>query len=386
MAIKSFSELETYGFGKNVSQTDKLEFLSSYDYEERSHKRSDITFMYDKPVYIEKLSGQAVVNLSFESGKNFVSFYFDAPVMINPGVHFYFTPLTSDFFYCIYYNSVSEILSIANNTAPVMNKRKIKCKNLVLTAYKRMPEGICFRPEKQPFWELTYLIKGNYTRVINGTTWHINDEAYTFIPPNYLHSLKTDPGETEFMTIMFEMDCPEKEKLIIPREVTPSIRYYLDLLKMKIGDNSQYAEDIILNLISLIVAETLSSDLQDDIENKSSVVSTVQMNEVVAKADRLIDENIFNPQLSVSFIAKKLYISTSYLYRCSMYKYDIGISEHINDRKLEIACELIANGNYSLSEIANNLNFCSQSYFSTRFKKKFGMSPLQYSRHVNNKK
>ncbi len=383
MSIKSMAEIEQYGFGKSISQTDDVEFLSSYDYEERSIKNGNTTFMYNMPVYLEKLSGQSVVNFNSKKDKDFTPFYFDGPVMINAGVRFNFTPLTSDFLYCIYYKSSSEELATLKNTPVTVNEPKIKCKNVVLTSYKKMPEGLCFRPEKQPFWELTYLVKGNYVRTINGVSWNIGGECYTFIPPNQLHSLKTDSGEAEFMAIMFEMDCPDMEKLIPPREVTPSIKYYLDVIKSKIGDDSQYAEDMILNLISLIVAETLSGEYDIVEESKSSVVSIVQMNEVVARADRLIDENIFNPILSVSFIAKKLFISTSYLYRCSMHKYNVGISEHINDRKLEMACELIANGNYSLSEISSNLNFCSQSYFATRFKKKYGMSPLQYSRHIN---
>jgi len=385
VAIKSMAEIEPNGFGKSISQTDQLEFLSSYDYEERSIKNGNTTYMYNMPVYLEKLSGQSVVNLNSENGKDYIPFYFDAPVMINAGVRFNFTPLTNDFAYCIYYKSSSEELVSTKKKPLTVNDRKINCKNIVLTAYKRMPEGLCFRPERQPFWELTYLVKGNYVRVIDGVSWNVNKECYTFIPPNQLHSLKTDSQEAEFMAIMFEMDCPDKEKLIPPHEVTPTIKYYLDLIKSKIGEDSQYNEDMILNLISLIVAETLSGEFHQTEENKSSVVSIVQMNEVVARADRLIDENIFNPNLSVSFIAKKLYISTSYLYRCSMHKYNLGISEHINDKKLEMACELISNGNYSLSEIANNLNFCSQSYFSTRFKKKYGMSPLQYSRHIEKK-
>lgn len=383
MAIKSMAEIGQYGFGKGISQTDKVEFLCSYDYEERSLKNGNTTFMYNMPVYLEKLSGQSVVNFNSKDDKDFTPFYFDGPVMINAGVRFNFTPLTSDFSYCIYYKSSSEELAYIKSKPITVNDRKIICKNVILTSYKRMPEGLCFRPERQPFWELTYLVKGNYVRVIDGVSWNINSECYTFIPPNQLHSLKTDSHEAEFMAIMFEMDCPDKERLIPPHEVTPTIKYYLDLIKSKIGEDSQYTEDTILNLISLIVAETLSSGYTDVEENKSSVVSIVQMNEVVARADRLIDENIFNPKLSVSFIAKKLYISTSYLYRCSMHKYNLGISEHINDKKLEMACELITNGSYSLSEIANNLNFCSQSYFSTRFKKKYGMSPLQYSRHIN---
>lgn len=117
-----------------------------------------------------------------------------------------------------------------------------------------------------------------------------------------------------------------------------------------------------------------------------SVFSAMQMDSIALKADSLISENISNPELSVKFIADKLFISTSYLYRCSVYYFGVSLSEHIANRRLEKACELIAAGDLSLSAIAHTLSFCSQSYFSSRFKQKYGVSPLQYSRNINQTK
>ena len=107
------------------------------------------------------------------------------------------------------------------------------------------------------------------------------------------------------------------------------------------------------------------------------------MKQVIEAAELIVKENILNPDLSVGFISEKLYVSQSYLYRCAMHKYGYGISEYIRNRKLDEAKILIANGNYALSEISNNLNFCSQSYFTTLFRKKFGVSPLKYSQQLN---
>ena len=38
----------------------------------------------------------------------------------------------------------------------------------------------------------------------------------------------------------------------------------------------------------------------------------------------------------------------------------------------------------TVSEIASNLAFCSQSYFSTRFKENVGITPLQFRKVTEN--
>ena len=68
--------------------------------------------------------------------------------------------------------------------------------------------------------------------------------------------------------------------------------------------------------------------------------------ELAEAAHRIICEELYNPELSVKFVADKLFVSVSYLYRCSIARFGICISECINNKKLERACELIANGKF----------------------------------------
>ena len=382
MAIRSISDKKFKQYGKNLSHTDDMVFLKRYSYEERSSQKESDTFTCVTPIYMEKLRGQSVINIS-NDGEEFCPFYFDGPIMLNAGVKFNFTPLTKDFLYCIYYENKPEVSKSTKTSTIYSEKKRVNCKRVMLCNHLHMPEGLCFRPETQPFWELDWYIRGTFERTIDGNTCTIQSPAYSFIPANSSHSLKTDEEDVEFIAIIFEMDCIESQKLMVPRQLTPEVKYCLKRIVDRIGDESPYNEECILSLISVVVAETLSAESIEPENSKLSVTAMLQMNEVAIKAERIIDENIFNPELSVGFIAKSLFISTSYLYRCSMNRYGVGISEHIHNRKLEMACELIRNSKYSLSEIASNLNFCSQSYFSTRFKKKYGMSPLQYGCYIN---
>ncbi len=107
-----------------------------------------------------------------------------------------------------------------------------------------------------------------------------------------------------------------------------------------------------------------------------------QMYELAEAATHIINEELYNPELSVKYVARKLYVSVSHLYRCSVARYGISVSEYINNQRLEKARELIMQSKLPLSQISSDLNYCSQSYFCTCFRKKYGITPLQYKHYL----
>lgn len=56
----------------------------------------------------------------------------------------------------------------------------------------------------------------------------------------------------------------------------------------------------------------------------------------------------------------------------------LGIPEYILKKRLEEASYLLTNSNMDISSISELLQFSSQSHFTARFKKQFGVTPLQY--------
>ena len=387
MAVTNILDKKFSAFGKIVHTTEKVEFLSNYNYEECNLKSESKTFKFKGRVFIEKLSGEALINVALSDDKTFVPFYLDLPVMINPDVYFSFMPMTEDFSYCIYYEGQSQDEALGNDfTYTKVKSKQVRCEKLIYNIYRHVHQGIVTRGTNLPFWELLYFVSGNFELKIDGVVYDIKSPSYIFIPPNVTRSIKTGNDELVFSKILFEMDCDEPDKLFMLRKINTNVGIFFNKIIERANSDSPYNDDYILGLIEVIISESLSADLGDQVsDSKYSVTSIRLMNDVALKAERLVNENIFNAELSVEFIANRLFISTSYLYRCSMLKFGVGISEYIHNRKLEMAHELIKGNKYSLSEIANILNFCSQSYFSTRFKKKFGISPLQ-SIKLNNER
>lgn len=84
------------------------------------------------------------------------------------------------------------------------------------------------------------------------------------------------------------------------------------------------------------------------------------------------------PELDVTYMTEKLRISRTKLYYKIKGLTGENPSVFFRRYKLNRAAELIKEGKYNLSEIADMTGFTTLSHFSTSFKKQFGMAPSEY--------
>lgn len=97
------------------------------------------------------------------------------------------------------------------------------------------------------------------------------------------------------------------------------------------------------------------------------------------KMNAIIGENLDNSNFTVEILAEKLGISRVQLYRKIKAILDVKVSDYIQNIRLEKAEEMIKNNlKLSISEIAYSTGFSSQTYFSTSFKVKFGVTPKRF--------
>lgn len=79
--------------------------------------------------------------------------------------------------------------------------------------------------------------------------------------------------------------------------------------------------------------------------------------------------------LGLDEICEAVGISPSYASRLFKQYMNTTVTEYINSEKLYYACELMTETSMNLTEIADYLGYCDVSYFSKRFKRKFGKAP-----------
>ncbi len=136
-----------------------------------------------------------------------------------------------------------------------------------------------------------------------------------------------------------------------------------EILLAKIVNRIKTREQFILRFSNLdqrkIVDPSLGSKDQDFLKNMMG----------------MIEESYSNPDFSVKDLVGQMGMSHSVLFR----KVKSITGQNINDMlvliRLEKAHELLTQENVAVKEVAYQVGFSDPKYFSTRFKKKFGISP-----------
>ena len=98
----------------------------------------------------------------------------------------------------------------------------------------------------------------------------------------------------------------------------------------------------------------------------------------VTLCQELIYKHLYDPDLSLTFIANKLQLNKKYL--SNLFKKEVGISinQFIHQQKINEAKKLLVYFNRSISEVSNDLNFTDQSHFTRVFKQYTHKTPKQF--------
>lgn len=87
-------------------------------------------------------------------------------------------------------------------------------------------------------------------------------------------------------------------------------------------------------------------------------------------------------KLSLEQISKYVYLNKSYFSELFKKETGINFNDYINQVRIQKACELLSGKHYNLSQIAQNVGFSDQNYFSKIFKRIIGVSPKSYQKGI----
>ena len=99
------------------------------------------------------------------------------------------------------------------------------------------------------------------------------------------------------------------------------------------------------------------------------------------RAIRFIDENFVN-ELKLDDIAA--FVSLSPIYFHHRFRNATGKTPHnyVLEKRIKKAENMLMSANYSISQVAYECGFSSQSYITYAFKKYKGVSPREYAKKV----
>ena len=120
-------------------------------------------------------------------------------------------------------------------------------------------------------------------------------------------------------------------------------------------------------------------------DTKSEYVSSRQA-QIVEKAVYVINLNIRDEELTIEKVAKEMNITPEYLRVLFNSIKHMSPKEYVLTKRMELAKKYVEFQDIKLNRIPELCGFKDYAYFSRRFKRHFGVSPLSYLKQVQKEK
>lgn len=120
------------------------------------------------------------------------------------------------------------------------------------------------------------------------------------------------------------------------------------------------------------------ADIRSLIEEKTNWIHAHKHNIVIEKVQNYIQTHYAEPNLSLELVSSIAGLSPSYLGKLFKSSTRESFGEYLNRIRLERAKELLATTDETAAKISESVGIYNTTYFSTLFKKKYGLSPSAY--------
>ena len=115
-------------------------------------------------------------------------------------------------------------------------------------------------------------------------------------------------------------------------------------------------------------------------KERVEVADEMHKRKFLAKIDKVIIEGMEERSIDIQYLTDRLCMSRSTLYRRVKTLTGVSANEYIRRKRMEIAKELLIDGDIPVSEIAFKVGCSSMSYFRQSFKDIYGVIPSEYLR------
>lgn len=247
------------------------------------------------------------------------------------------------------------------------------------------------------FYEILFLTQGEGIHTIDFQNYTIKPNTIFFLSPGQIHELylsedvkgyiflftssfyhfnKTDPYKLFELPFFYNLN-QETPPIYLENETEKQV--ITELFKNAIYENQQNltdSEEAIRALLDLILIQCKRIYPLSKIEEKAN------KGKILVKRFKQLIEEKSQENLSVKDYASLLAITPNYLSETVKSVTGRTSTDLINDRMILEIKRLLTHTDLGISEIAYQLNFSDQSYFSKYFKKLTNQSPLEFRNSI----
>ena len=230
-------------------------------------------------------------------------------------------------------------------------------------------------------FEIYYMVSGKCSYFIEDKICEVLPGDIVIIPENVIH--RTKYSNEPHVRLLIE--CSGK---FIPKEAREKLRslYYVyrnpgvsaELLSMlkrierEYKNPDEFSEEAIKAELRLFIYTM--------VRNKNALGEAETKNSLIESVVGYVKEN-FSQDITLSSVAKAHFVSPEHLSRTFKKETEFGFNEYLTLVRLRYAeARLKSRSGESISKIAYDAGFNDSNYFSDKFKKAYGVSPLKFSK------
>lgn len=251
-----------------------------------------------------------------------------------------------------------------------------------------------------PHWheelEILYVLDGRLELIIDGVSYIIGPNSVALIPPNLLHiAYRINNERCRFCSIVFSIDLiASKTADKIQREqLQPFLENpFLENYILLPGSQQQSEVQKLIHTFEktfieesfcreLLIKGVIIQLLAQLIQTKNLKIQKTNAKKLQEERERTIIEFIssnFDEKLTLSSLANSVMLSKEQFTRFFKKSFRTSPIHYLNQFRLQKATELLQQTDLQIIEIAQLVGFDSSNYFSSSFRKCFGISPSEF--------
>lgn len=241
-------------------------------------------------------------------------------------------------------------------------------------------------------WELSYVIKGQGERILDGNLAPFAEQDLVLVAPNVEHGWMFDPqhtdadGNIECITVQWTTELLSHLELLFPAWATIKEKF-LSIRQCAVFDAAK-SHALVEKLLQLDQSDDTHLpmtllDLILSIRNEITSAQYVEKPTTHSIAEqRLRQIDIYTScnyarNITLTDVAKHVGMNRSSF--CSFFKRETGQTylTYLNSYRLKVARQLIEQRDESISAICWQCGFNDLGYFDRLFRREFGISPSE---------
>lgn len=253
---------------------------------------------------------------------------------------------------------------------------------------------------KHDHFEMVYIKKGCATFQIENIDVNMVPHSIIIIKPEKSHKFTVKSDSCEFIVLRFRFKTKKNEdashislndfieyieddttgaylflKLGQKNDIVPVMNRILRE-RMKYQVWGDFLTCLLIMELFVLLSRTLKQEWEQSAKNRN-----LKLSEILNIAKTYIDNN-YQKELTLSQVAKYIYLSDSYSAHSFKSKFGISPKSYILKVRIETAKDLLENTDNKISDIALSVGFSSQQRFNDIFKKQVGVTPLKHRQNT----